>query len=210
MPKQLSLALLCLSINLCQLPALAQQPPMNHRGLQPAEPFHAKRQMRILDESPDVVDLRQPKQSSIVRIHVGAVPDALTQVTDVYTAGSQPSGRDGSPSAGAPGVITVDMNKLPASRFDTNIPARGIAAPNNLGDGTTTNRLARLSGSMHPPTPTLIVSKSAAPQAVSQAPKQRAETYAQSGGSGDGQADSVTKGYVKGKLIKGSLLLGKN
>jgi hypothetical protein len=82
-------------------------------ALQKVEPYHARRQIQIIDESPIVSDLRRaPQQPDQFNIQIGP-----------------------GPAAQAPRIITIKAGgpgSLPFAGTTSNIPSGGMRAPGNL------------------------------------------------------------------------------
>ena len=107
------LTLLICAVSLSVAPALAQNKVyMPGDKLQPVIPFHAPRQLQIIDEGPILKDCRRaPEASPDYMVIIGPGPKAAPPNTVVLRA--QP-------------------NNLPQSGFGTQIPAGGLSHANNL------------------------------------------------------------------------------
>jgi hypothetical protein len=109
-------------------PAQAQTSVTLKKGqLEQVKQFQARREYQIIDESPVVKDLRQPKESG---------PNYVINVGP-------------GPTSSAPGtvVLTPERNNLAPSGFQTQIPARGFSkpglAPATMGGHAPTDAVAR-------------------------------------------------------------------
>ena len=96
----------------CEAQAQNQSVTLKRDALQQVEPFHARKQVQIIDESPIVTDLRRAPQQDVYNIEVGPGP-----------AGQAP--RVFSIKAGGPG-------SLPFAGTTSNIPAGGMRPVGNL------------------------------------------------------------------------------
>ncbi|HEY9758173.1 MAG TPA: hypothetical protein V6C97_23610 [Oculatellaceae cyanobacterium] len=114
----------------------------NTKNLPDASQIERSRlQVDFVDKSPIVRDTRKAPEDTTYVFNVPPMPAGQHNIVQV-----------GNPAAtgGNPATVPIMRSGLPNAQFGSNIPARPIVQPNSLPNGSSTNRLARLSGERIP------------------------------------------------------------
>ncbi|MBI1271045.1 hypothetical protein GC174_11495 [bacterium] len=179
--------------------------------LEKVKPFQGRRKIYVLDETPEIIDHRRPKEGpNLLRINIPAVPQGQGTVTDV----NLPSLSNGGGNGGG-GSVVIDTNQLPQSGFESNMGS--LERRNNLpGTKMGVMQNKSVTGHMKPPAngdqrplrirpnPTSTASASSMPVTLKY----------KDPGSANGGAESSSRTKVTGEVtsrtkpVKHSLLKG--
>jgi hypothetical protein len=157
---------------------------------------HSRLQVDIVDKSPIVRDTRRPAEDTEYQINIPPMPagrHTVVQVGDPAAAGG-----------GGPVSIPIRRNGLPdAAGFNSNIPARPAVSTGPLPNGTTTNRLAKLSGEMVTKTKQTPGTAKPAPSIVAPTPTKVYDTTPSVSSADSHHSVSSVSGEVKhGSMLK--------
>ncbi|HEY9682926.1 MAG TPA: hypothetical protein V6C86_15225 [Oculatellaceae cyanobacterium] len=94
-------------------------------------------QVDIVNKNPIVRDTRKAPEDTTYVINVPPMPTAQHNVVQIGIPTA---------TAGNPETVPIMRSGLPNAQFGSNIPANPVVQPNSLPGGSSTNRLARLSG----------------------------------------------------------------
>lgn len=187
--------------------------------------YPANLKINIIDPTPQITDNRSGQASSVYIIPINPVPTSQDVTTILLPGGSTgqavtPIGVPGGPlanqfgHAGRPAAIMINPNKLPAARFDSNIPAK-MGPTAHLPQGTSTAGLrGRLltpqAGAQqigkHAKEPMPIYGMGDAPTAIRRGPG--VAVYAPIG-SGSTSSERLVRTEVSGKITRRMLMNSK-
>lgn len=193
-------------------PAEAQDNTGIRNGdLQKVHFYKARRKIRVENNAPIVTydepdekepiyliptGLRQPKGQKVIMLPGPGVSD-----------GDFGGGGSGSGIKVQAGYTAIDPNRSPKSKFESNIPMRGMAPGRDLPNGMSTNRLA---GKMWDPPKSSAGTVALPATVVSQsAPKTSGYKPTTSGAEASGSSSSRTSLDVSAVMTKRGALLNK-
>lgn len=211
MPKSLLLLAVGAASPLFIQPAEAQDTTGIRNGDLPKVHFYkARKRVRVENTAP-IVTYDEPEEKEPIYLIPTGLRQPKGQKVIMLSGPGQDGGDGGGGGAGGgikapPGYMAIDPSRPPKSKFESNIPMRGMAPGRDLGNGTSTNLLA---GKMwNPPkspastiaVPARAFSKTAPVMAVYKTPV--------SSGSASGSSSSTTSLQVNAvmKTRKGDLL----
>jgi hypothetical protein len=195
-------------------PAEAQDNTGIRNGDLPQVHFWKARKRIRVERTGPIVTYDEPEEKEPIYLIPTGLPRAKAPKVILMPGPGDGGGNGNGSVAGGginvpPGYTAIDPNKLPKSKFDSNIPAGGLNQARNLGDGRSTNRLSSKmwappkspAGMIATPLPARTVSPSAPKTAVYSSPA--------TGGSATGSSSSKTSLDVHAVVTKKFDLLKK-